>query len=79
MAARVESRGRSRALQALYNPDKINVGAIGNMVAQLHIHVVARFRTDPAWPKPPWGAVPPLPYAPDDLTATVTKLREALR
>ena len=42
--------------------DKINVAAIGNVVAQLHVHVVARFRTDAAWPKPIWGLVPARAY-----------------
>lgn len=42
-------------LQALARPDKINVAALGNVVSQLHVHVVARFRSDPAWPGPIWG------------------------
>lgn len=55
--------------------DKINVAAIGNVVAQLHVHVVARFRGDAAWPKPVWGAAPARPY--DD--AGSQKLLAALR
>ena len=39
--------------------DKINVAALGNVVPQLHIHIVARCKTDPLWPKPVWGAEPP--------------------
>lgn len=45
------SQGLKRATAA----DKINVGALGNVVAQLHVHIVARHRTDPAWPAPVWG------------------------
>jgi diadenosine tetraphosphate (Ap4A) HIT family hydrolase len=45
----------STALKAATDCDKLNVAAIGNVVAQLHIHVVARFRADPAWPRPVWG------------------------
>ena len=45
----------SRALQETYQPDKINVAALGNMVPQLHIHIFARFKNDPAWPKPVWA------------------------
>jgi diadenosine tetraphosphate (Ap4A) HIT family hydrolase len=41
--------------------DKINVAAIGNVVAQLHVHIVARRQGDPAWPKPVWGAAPATP------------------
>jgi diadenosine tetraphosphate (Ap4A) HIT family hydrolase len=48
----------SGALRAITACDKLNVAAIGNMVPQLHVHVVARRRDDPAWPKPVWGAAP---------------------
>ncbi len=41
--------------------DKINIGALGNMVSQLHVHIIARFNHDAAWPKPAWGA-PSLAY-----------------
>ena len=57
----------SRAWERLLAPDKINVGALGNLVPQLHIHVIARFTGDPAWPGPAWGASPPQPY--DDAAA----------
>src|SRR5581483_12121845 len=46
----------SLALKAETRCDKLNVGAIGNVVPQLHIHVVARHKNDPLWPKPVWGA-----------------------
>jgi diadenosine tetraphosphate (Ap4A) HIT family hydrolase len=52
----------SRALRRLRDPDKINVAALGNVVPQLHVHVIARFTTDPAWPRPVWGVRPPEPY-----------------
>jgi diadenosine tetraphosphate (Ap4A) HIT family hydrolase len=45
----------STALKGATACDKLNVAAIGNVVAQLHIHVVARFRSDAAWPRPVWG------------------------
>jgi diadenosine tetraphosphate (Ap4A) HIT family hydrolase len=48
----------SRALKDETRCDKLNVGAIGNVVPQLHIHVVARRKDDPLWPKPIWGAAP---------------------
>jgi diadenosine tetraphosphate (Ap4A) HIT family hydrolase len=48
----------SEALKAVTACDKLNVAAIGNVVPQLHVHVVARRRDDPAWPKPVWGAGP---------------------
>lgn len=67
----------SRALQALFTPDKINVAAIGNLVAQLHVHVIARFTDDPVWPKPVWGALPARPYDPNELAARLAALRTA--
>lgn len=45
----------SELLKETYWPDKINVAALGNIVEQLHIHVIARFKTDDAWPDPVWG------------------------
>lgn len=51
----VESQVVCQALESLFKPDKINIGALGNMVPQLHIHHVARFISDIAWPGPIWG------------------------
>lgn len=45
----------ARQMKAVFSADKINVGAIGNVVAQLHLHIIARHRGDPAWPAPVWG------------------------
>jgi len=67
----------SRTLKTVFTPDKINVGALGNMVPQLHIHVIARFADDPAWPQPVWGVVPALPYTADALESRLTLLRDA--
>ena len=49
-------------MQALAKPDKVNVAALGNVVAQLHVHVVGRFLSDPAWPGPVWGHGTATPY-----------------
>ena len=68
----------TRLLQALYVPDKVNVGAIGNMVAQLHVHLVARFHDDPVWPKPIWGQLPAEPYEAAALETRLAQLRHAL-
>ncbi len=62
------------ALQRLCRPDKINVGALGNLVPQLHVHVVARFAADPAWPGPVWGFGTRQPYP----AATLAERRDAL-
>jgi diadenosine tetraphosphate (Ap4A) HIT family hydrolase len=49
----------SRVLKSVTGCDKLNIGAIGNIVPQLHIHIVARRKDDPLWPKPVWGHVTP--------------------
>ncbi|HYC05558.1 MAG TPA: HIT family protein [Azospirillaceae bacterium] len=46
----------SGVLEREFRPDKLNVGALGNMVPQLHVHIIARTRADPAWPGPVWGS-----------------------
>ena len=50
-----EIRIATRVMLDLAKPDKVNVAAIGNIVSQMHVHVVGRFRSDPAWPGPVWG------------------------
>ncbi|MBV9629751.1 MAG: HIT domain-containing protein [Xanthobacteraceae bacterium] len=67
-----------RVLKALTACDKLNIAAIGNVVAQLHIHLVARRRGDAAWPKPIWGAGPARSYTPDVLDEFITMLRRDL-
>lgn len=68
----------SRLLRNLYHPDKLNVAALGNVVDQLHIHVIARFQSDLSWPKPVWGQFSPLPYSADGLQETVGKIQQEL-
>jgi diadenosine tetraphosphate (Ap4A) HIT family hydrolase len=65
----------STLLRGLFDPRRINVAALGNMVAQLHVHVIARFETDDAWPKPVWGQHPPLPYQPEAAARLLERLR----
>ncbi|WP_434101731.1 HIT domain-containing protein [Methylocaldum gracile] len=57
-----ESSHLSRTLSELFRADKMNIAAIGNLVPQLHLHHVVRYRGDPAWPGPIWGRFDPLPY-----------------
>ena len=73
-----EIAGVSAALKRLTGCDKINVAAIGNVVAQLHVHVVARRKDDPTWPRPVWGAGQARPYAPADMQSFVAALRGAI-
>ena len=67
-----------RVLQSLYKPNKLNVAALGNMVPQLHVHVIARFTDDIAWPRPVWGTASAQPYSPEELVTRIEALRAAL-
>ena len=69
----------AHVLHALDKPDKLNVAALGNVVSQLHVHVIARYRTDAAWPRPVWGVGERMPYAPAELERRIAGLRAALR
>jgi diadenosine tetraphosphate (Ap4A) HIT family hydrolase len=68
----------SEVLKRLFQPDKLNVGALGNIVPQLHVHIVARTATDPAWPGPVWGSGTPVPYEENGLEAVRGRLAAAL-
>jgi diadenosine tetraphosphate (Ap4A) HIT family hydrolase len=67
----------SRALAERTGADKMNVAALGNQVPMLHVHVIARFRNDDAWPNTVWGVLPPLPY-PDGAESLRAELKAAL-
>lgn len=75
----IESCLLSEALQETYRPDKLNIAAIGNLVPQLHIHHIARYKTDKAWPAPIWGKFSPLPYGEADAQAQIVCLQKLLR
>ena len=61
-------------LRDCYRPHKLNVAALGNLVPQLHVHVIARFENDPAWPAPVWGRVAARPYSPEALVERMNLL-----
>src|SRR2546430_11910882 len=69
----------ARALKEIAKCDKLNIAALGNVVPQLHVHVIARRKNDAAWPRPVWGAAPAKAYLPDDLTGLIAALRRELR
>ena len=68
----------SKALRAATGAEKMNVAALGNMVPQLHVHVVARFEADAAWPKPVWGQGEAEPYAPGKAELLTGKISAAV-
>jgi diadenosine tetraphosphate (Ap4A) HIT family hydrolase len=63
-------------LRAWFRPDKLNVAALGNVVSQLHVHHIARFHDDPAWPAPVWGAVAARSYPVAELEGLKSRLSE---
>ena len=72
-----EIRLATRVMMELSRPDKVNVAAIGNLVPQMHVHVVGRFRSDPAWPGTVWGFGTRIPY-PDHAAAALIERAQAL-
>jgi len=68
----------SRLLQREFRPHKLNVAALGNMVPQLHVHVIARFEHDIAWPRPVWGTATAKRYSTEELARRVEQLQAAL-
>ena len=73
-----ESAKVSKVLQQVFTPYKLNVGALGNVVRQLHVHHVARFEHDVAWPKPVWGNQVPVAYDDAEASAILSTLKQAL-
>ena len=73
-----ESSYLSSVLNGIYNAEKMNVAALGNMVPQLHIHHIVRYKNDAAWPGPIWGVVPAKPYSQAQLIETKTKIVDSL-
>ena len=68
----------ARAVKTVTQCDKLNIAALGNAVPQLHVHVVARRHGDAAWPRPVWGAVPPVAPDRDAFERLTTALREQI-
>ena len=74
-----EVAASARALKDITECDKLNIAALGNQVAQLHVHVIARRHNDAAWPKPVWGAAKPSAYDPKVRDSFLGALRRALQ
>lgn len=69
-----ESMFFSRCLEQVFQADKLNIAALGNVVPQLHIHHIVRYRSDACWPAPVWGAVEPVKYENDQLQTLKNQL-----
>ena len=72
-----ETRLAMSVLTAVSKPDKLNVAALGNMVEQLHVHIIARFHSDAAWPNPVWVIDGEDPFPPHTALILLDKLRDA--
>jgi diadenosine tetraphosphate (Ap4A) HIT family hydrolase len=68
----------ARALREITKCDKLNIAALGNVVPQLHVHVIARRKTDAAWPRPVWGVVPPVNHDPEELKQFISAIRKKI-
>ena len=75
----VESNTLLTLLNKEFNADKMNVAALGNVVSQLHIHHIVRYKTDIAWPAPVWGAFPAKAYSENELKNRITVLLEGFK
>lgn len=73
-----ESSRLSEVMTSLFDAHKMNVAALGNVVRQLHVHHIARFENDPAWPQPIWGKLPAKDYSVGEWDERVKRLRNAL-
>ena len=67
----------ARAMKDVTRCDKLNIAALGNIVPQLHVHIVARRKTDTAWPRPVWGQTP-APVDPDELERFTAAIRRKI-
>ena len=67
-----------RALKDITKCDKLNVAALGNMVPQLHVHIIARRTSDAAWPRPVWGVMPPLAHDAEEVQTFISALRRKI-
>lgn len=62
-----ESSQLGRFLMDAFRGDKLNIGALGNLVPQLHLHHIVRYRSDAAWPRPVWGVGTAVPFLPEEV------------
>lgn len=73
-----ESMRLATIMKNEFAADKMNVANLGNVVSQLHIHHIARYKSDVAWPKPVWGALPAKGYSEPELALLVERLKAIL-
>ena len=74
----IESSHTAKCMSDYHQADKMNIAALGNMVPQLHIHHIVRFKTDAAWPSPVWGVKAPELYDEEVLSDSIDSYRALL-
>ena len=74
----VEINRAARALKTVTECEKLNIAALGNAVPQLHVHIIARRKTDAAWPRPIWGVMPPLAHDAAEVQRFISELRRKI-
>ena len=67
------------ALKVLYGGQSLNIGKLGNIVSQFHLHHIVRFENDPAWPGPVWGHSSAVNYSPQELESRISEIKQTLR
>ena len=73
-----ETTTLAQTLKDSFDADKLNIAALGNVVSQLHMHVIVRKRDDAAWPAPVWGKHPAMPYSAEQVAAIRERLQRVL-
>jgi diadenosine tetraphosphate (Ap4A) HIT family hydrolase len=73
-----EIAGVSATLRDITQCDKLNVAALGNLVPQLHVHIIARRKSDAAWPRPVWGVAPAIAYGDNEMETLISAVRRRL-
>ena len=68
----------ARALKEVARCDKLNIAALGNVVPQLHVHIIGRRAGDAAWPRPVWGVMQPLAHDPEEVQTFISALRRKI-
>lgn len=75
----IESSFLGQVLMEYFKGDKLNIGALGNMVPQLHLHHIVRYRGDPAWPAPVWGKLPARKYTASELNRLIDGIKPSMQ
>ncbi len=74
-----ESSLLAKMLAELYSADKMNIATIGNIVSQLHVHHIVRYKTDIAWPAPVWGKFDAIPYTERQIEKIIVQVKNRLK